>query len=56
MQQYPEAYPVGIRNHHYRRARINKYIVLFYRYFENKNKISLITFGNSKQDPSKLKY
>lgn len=56
VQQNPEAYPVGIRDNRYRRARINKYIVLFYRYFEIKNKISLITFWHSKQNPSKLKY
>ena len=56
LQKYPESYPPGIKDKRYRKVRINKYIVLFYRYFESKKKISLITFWHVRQDPDQLKY
>ncbi|HVU56930.1 MAG TPA: type II toxin-antitoxin system RelE/ParE family toxin [Puia sp.] len=56
IEQYPESYPVGKRSNKYRRARINKYIALFYRYNKVQGRVALVTFWNVKQDPSKLKY
>lgn len=56
LSQYPEAYPPGIKNNKYRRARLNKYIVLFYCYYKAKQEIVLITFWNIKQPPQKLQY
>ena len=56
IQQQPESYPPGNRSKKYRKARLNKYIVLFYRYYKTKDRVSLLTFWNIKQDPSKLKY
>jgi|GEM_PF-2837936 len=55
-EQYPESYPIGNRSNKYRKARLNKYIVLFYRYYKTKGRVVLPTFWNVKQDPSKLKY
>ena len=56
LQQQPESYPPGKKNKKYRRARLNKYIVLFYRYHKTKEEITLLTFWNTKQDPNQLKY
>jgi len=56
IEEQPESYPPGNRSKRYRKARLNKYIVLFYRYYKTKNQITLLTFWNVKQDPSKLKY
>ncbi len=56
LQKYPKSYPPGAKDKRYRRVRINKHIVLFYRYFESKNKISLITFWHVRQNPTRLKY
>ena len=39
-----------------RRVSINKNITLFYRYFPTKKEVTLLTFGNTNQDPKKLKY
>ena len=56
LQQHPESYPPGKKNKKYRCARLNKYMVLFYRYHKAKEEITLLTFWNTKQDPGKLKY
>ncbi|MBN8854925.1 MAG: hypothetical protein BGO55_19520 [Sphingobacteriales bacterium 50-39] len=56
IEQYPESYPKGNRRNKYRKARLNKYIVLFYRYYKTKGRVVLLTFWNVKQDPAKLKY
>jgi plasmid stabilization system protein ParE len=56
IQKFPESYPPGIKNDKYRRARLNKYIVLFYRFYKTKNEVVLITFWNVKQNPDKLQY
>ncbi|HWK05694.1 MAG TPA: hypothetical protein VNS58_18770 [Puia sp.] len=56
IQQQPESYQQGNRNKKIRKARLNKYIVLFYRYYKTKGEVSLLTFWNVKQDPKKLKY
>jgi plasmid stabilization system protein ParE len=56
LQLFPESYPPGSKNKKYRRARINKYIVLFYAFHKSKKNITLITFWNVKQHPDKLKH
>ena len=56
IEDHPESYPPGNRSKRYRKARLNKYIVLFYRYYKTKGRVVLLTFWNIKQDPSKLKY
>ena len=56
IQSYPESYPPGNKNKKYRKVRLNKYIVLFYRYYKTKGVITLVSFWNAKQDPAKLKY
>jgi mRNA-degrading endonuclease RelE of RelBE toxin-antitoxin system len=56
LQEQPESYPLGKKNKKCRRARLNKYIVLFYSYHKTKEEITLLTFWNTKQDPDKLKY
>jgi len=47
-EQYPESYPIGNRSNKYRKARLNKYIVLFYRYYKTKERVVLPTFWNVK--------
>jgi hypothetical protein len=39
-----------------RKAKINKYIVLYYRYYVSKKEVLLLSFWHSRQNPSKLKY
>ena len=53
---FPESYPVSATNKKYRKARLNKYIVLFYDYRKTARTIQLITFWNTKQNPSKLNH
>lgn len=56
LQLFPESYPKGVKSDKYRKARINKYIVLFYQYQPRKKRIVLLTFWNTKQHPDKAKY
>ena len=56
IEKHPESYPIGKKSNRYRRARLNKYIALFYRYNKAQGRVTLVTFWNTKQDPSKLKY
>jgi plasmid stabilization system protein ParE len=53
---HPESYPPGVRSKAYRRARLNKYIVLFYKFQPRKKRIILLTFWHSRQNPSTSKY
>ena len=53
---FPESYHRGTKNKKYRKARLNKYTVLFYHYSKTQKVITLVTFWNVKQDPKKLKY
>lgn len=53
---YPEMYSASGRNPTIRKAAINKYIVLYYRYHSTKQEVVLLTFWHNKQDPKKLKY
>ena len=56
LKKFPQSYPPGYRNKKYRKARMNKYIALFYSYTKSNSKIVLLSFWNVKQDPDKLKY
>ena len=53
---YPEMYSASPKNPKIRKAAINKYIVLYYRYYSAKKEVMLLTFWHNKQDPKKLKY
>jgi plasmid stabilization system protein ParE len=53
---YPEMYSASRKNPKIRKAAINKYIVLYYRYQPSKHEIMLLTFWHNKQDPKKLNY
>lgn len=52
----PEMYGASAKTSNVRRAQINKYIVLYYRYYSSKKEAVLLTFWHNKQDPKKLKY
>ncbi|MBS1600897.1 MAG: type II toxin-antitoxin system RelE/ParE family toxin [Bacteroidetes bacterium] len=56
LKKFPLSFPPGLKNKKYRRARLNKYIALFYRFYKTKDQVILITFWNIKQNPGKLKY
>ena len=56
LQIFPESYPQSNKSKKYRKARLNKYIALFYAYSKHKKSIMIVTFWNVKQDPHKLKY
>ena len=56
LQEHPESFNPSLRIKKVRRARLNKYITLYYRYSVQRKKILLLSFWNIKQDPSKLKY
>ena len=53
---FPESYPVGVVTKKYRKAKLNKHIVLFYSYRKAAKKITLITFWNVKKNPSKMTF
>jgi plasmid stabilization system protein ParE len=53
---YPEMYSQSAKNPKVRKASINKYIVLYYRYYSSKKEVILLTFWHNKQDPKRLKY
>jgi plasmid stabilization system protein ParE len=52
----PGMYPASRKNPKIRKAAINKYIILYYRYYATKKEVILLTFWHNKQDPKKLKY
>jgi hypothetical protein len=56
IQTHPESSSPSKRNKKIRMARFNKYITLYYRYNKRRKQIELLSFWNTKQDPSKLKY
>ncbi len=56
LKNYPQSFPPGYKNKKYRKARLNKYIAVFYSYSKSNSKIVLLSFWNVKQDPSKRKY
>lgn len=56
LEEHPESYSPSLKNKKVRRARLNRYITLYYRYYSSKKEIVLLSFWNTKQDPQKLKY
>lgn len=56
LQEHPESYNPSLKNKKVRRARLNKYITVYYRYYASRREILLLSFWNVKQDPGKLKY
>ena len=56
LQEHPESFNPSFKSKKVRRARLNKHITLYYRYFVKRKQISLLSFWNIKQDPTKLKY
>lgn len=56
LQEHPESYNPSTKNRKVRRARLNKYITVYYKYYSSKKEIILLSFWNIKQDPRKLKY
>ena len=53
---HPEMYSPSVKNSKIRKASINKYIVLYYRFYSSKKEVILLTFWHNKQDPKRLKY
>jgi hypothetical protein len=56
LQEHPQSFNPSLKNKNVRRARMNKYITLYYRYFVQRKQIVLLSFWNTKQNPQKLKY
>ncbi len=56
IEQHPLMYMASPKSRSIRKAKINKYIVLYYRYYVSKKEALLLSFWHSKQNPSKLKY
>jgi hypothetical protein len=56
LQEQPESFNPSLKNKRIRRARLNKYTTLYYRYYPTRGEILLLSFWNVKQDPKKLKY
>jgi plasmid stabilization system protein ParE len=56
LQEHPESYNPSAKNKKVRRARLNKHITLYYRYYVTRKEIVLISFWNTRQDPKKFKY
>ena len=52
----PEMYPASRKSPKIRKVAINKYIILYYKYYPTKKEVMLLTFWHNKQDPKKLKY
>ncbi len=56
LQEHPESFNPSQKNKKVRRARLNKYITLYYRHYPSRKQITLLSFWNVKQDPAKLKF
>lgn len=52
----PKIYRRSDKNPMIRKASINKYITLYYKYFPEKNEVILLTFWHTRQSPNKLRY
>lgn len=55
ISEYPEMYMRSPKSRSIRRAVINRYIVLFYKYHKTGKVVELVTFWHQKQNPGKLK-
>jgi plasmid stabilization system protein ParE len=56
LQEHPQSFSPSPKSKSVRRARMNKYVTLYYRYFIQRKQIVLLSFWNTKQNPQKLKY
>lgn len=56
LQEHPESYNPSLKNQRVRRARLNKYITLYYRYYRSRGEIILLSFWNTRQDPRRLEF
>jgi plasmid stabilization system protein ParE len=56
LKEHPESYNPSQKNKRVRRARLNKYVTLYYRYYPSRKQIIFLSFWNTRQDPGKLKY
>ena len=56
IENQPEMFRPSQKSKNVRKALINKYITLYYRYYAARNEVILLTFWHIKQDPKKLKY
>ncbi len=54
--EHPEFYSPSKKNKKVRRAKLNRYITLYYRYYSTKKEIVLLSFWNTKQHPDKFHY
>lgn len=55
IQQNPKLYPVYRKSDQVYKCVLNKHITLFYRVSKSANRIDLITFWNTHQNPESLK-
>ena len=55
IQEYPQSFSPSPKSKSIRRARINKYITLYYRLQIQKKKVILLSFWNTRQDTEKLR-
>jgi plasmid stabilization system protein ParE len=56
IQEHPQSFSPSPKSKAIRRARINKYITLYYRFQIQKKRIVLLSFWNTRQDPEKLQF
>ncbi|MFY8036418.1 MAG: hypothetical protein ACOVMQ_04570 [Cyclobacteriaceae bacterium] len=56
IQEHPQSFSPSPKSKSIRRARINKYITLYYRIQIQKKRIIFLSFWNTRQDPGKLKF
>ena len=56
IEKNPLMYMASSKSRFIRKAQINKYIILYFRYYVSRKEIVLLSFWHSKQNPQKLKY
>jgi plasmid stabilization system protein ParE len=56
LKEHPESYNPSLKNKKVRRARLNKYVTLYYRYYASRKQVVFLSFWNTRQDPGKLKH
>ncbi len=56
IEENPMMYMASPKSRFIRKAHINQYINLYFRYYVSKKKVVLLSFWHSKRNPKKLKY
>ncbi len=56
IEENPMMYMASPKSRFIRKAHINKYIILYFRYYVSKKEVVLLSFWHSKQNLKKLKY